>query len=293
MSEVEIKIIPSSDPRLGRNVEHDPRSRAYAFKAPARLELHSVRHERFIPVLDQGNLGSCTGNSGVGAAGTHPFYPTLKDKVSDWSEAAAVQLYSEATVIDPWEGSYPPDDTGSSGLAVAKVLKDRGWISGYQHTFSFDDLCAALQNGPVLLGINWYNNFFYPNRDGVISVLSRDYVAGGHEVCVDEIDMERQRFGVTNSWGTGWGLEGRFYIPFDLMKRLLSEDGDVVVPVPLTQPAPVPTPSPDPVVEEVVDEDDKVLWEAVKDWAHARHYTDNKKAANAVKKWAASKGLTD
>jgi hypothetical protein len=213
------------------------------------------------------------------------------NKVTDWTEGAAVQLYSEATAVDPWPGTYPPDDTGSSGLAVAKVLKDRGWISGYQHTFTFEDMQAALQNGPVLLGINWYNNFFDP-IDGVISVGENDEVAGGHEICVDEIDMENQRFGFTNSWGDSWGDNGRGYIPFDLMKRLLKEDGDVVVLVPLDQPAPQPTPSPEPVVEETVDPADEALWEAVKVWAKSRRYGDNRKATKSVLDWAKKKGLT-
>jgi hypothetical protein len=292
--DVKIKVIERTDPRLGRIVQHDPRSRAYAFTAPAKLELVSKRHLRFIPVLDQGNLGSCTGNAGIGAIGTSPAFATIVPSVVSHDyldENAAVKLYSDATAIDEWSGSYPPDDTGSSGLAVAKVLKSRGWISGYQHTFSFEDMQAALQLGPVLLGINWYENFFDPDSKGNLSI-STSRVAGGHEIAVDEIDMENQRFGFTNSWGESWGIGGRAYIPFDLMKRLLSEDGDVVVLVPLNLPAPVPTPSPDPVVGEVVDEDSQVLWDTVKDWANARHYTTNKRAAKAVKEWAVKKGLT-
>jgi hypothetical protein len=43
-----------------------------------------------------------------------------------------------------------------------------------------------------------------------------------------------------------------------------------------------PAPGPDP---------DVVLWESVKAWADGRHTGDNKKAAAAVKAWAAAKGL--
>lgn len=246
--------IPSSDPRLGRHIEHDPRSRAFAYRAPATLELVSVRHERFIPVLDQGNLGSCTGNTALGGMGTAPHYPLLDDIVTDWSQDEAVRIYSEATAIDEWDGAWPPEDTGSSGLAVAKVLKGRGWISGYQHTFSLEDMKAALQETPVFLGINWYENFFNPAFDGEISIGTNDFVAGGHEIVVDEIDMEKQRFGFTNSWGPWWGVNGRGYISFALMARLLSEQGDVVVPVAISEPAPTPDPTVpvDPIDEEPV-----------------------------------------
>lgn len=292
--EVKVKVIPSTDPRLGRIVQHDPRSRAYAFKAPRAVTLVSKRHERRIPVLDQGFIGSCTGNAGTGNLGTLPFFLTLVPSLipaRELNEDFAVQLYSDATVIDEWAGFYPPDDTGSSGLAVAKVLKSRGFISGYQHTFTFEDMQAALQYGPVLLGINWYSNFFNP-VDGVISISENDEVAGGHEIVVDEIDMEKQRFGFTNSWSDSWGDNGRGYISFDLMKRLLKEDGDVVVLVPLDQPAPQPTPSPEPVVDETVDPADKALWEAVKVWANSRRYGDNRKATKSVLEWAKNKGLT-
>lgn len=286
----EIKQIPTDDPRLGRIVQHDPRSRAYAFKAPRRLELVSKRHRRWIPVLDQGYLGSCTGNAGIGNMGSDPFYHNFtSDTLLD--ESAAIKLYSDATVIDEWEGSYPPDDTGSSGLAIAKVLKGRGWISGYQHTFTFDDMKAALQNGPVLLGINWYNNFYDPSYDGELTVASDDSVAGGHEIVVDEIDVENKRIWITNSWGENWGVDGRAWFSWETMERLLHEDGDVVVLVPIDQPAPQPTPS-EPT-DEAASVADEALWEAVKVWANSRRYGENRKATKAVKEWAAKKGLTN
>jgi hypothetical protein len=180
----------------------------------------------------------------MGNLGTHPFYADLVKIVQDWSEDAAVQLYSDATKVDPWPGEYPPDDTGSSGLAIAKVLKARGWIKEYRHTFTFDDMLAALMEGPVLLGINWYNNFFYPDN-GVITFGDNDYVAGGHEIVVDELDMENGRVGFSNSWGD-WGDNGRGYIPFDVLHRLLDEDGDVVVLIPLDATEPPPEPEPKP-----------------------------------------------
>lgn len=290
---VKVKVIESHDPRLGRHVEHDERSRAYALVAPRNVTFVTRRWNRQIPVLDQGELGSCTGNAGLGNCGSDPFYTTLLETVKDWSEDSAVSLYSDATKVDDVSGSYPPDDTGSSGLAIAKVLKARGWISGYQHTFSLTDMKAALQNGPVIVGINWYNNFFYPDNDGNITIARRDYVAGGHEIVCDEIDMEKARFGFTNSWGTGWGLQGRFYISFDLMGRLLSEDGDVTCFVPLTSPAPQPSPEPSPQpAPNNPDVADETLWIALEEWAYQRHSGANRKAAQAVQSWARAKGLT-
>lgn len=201
----------------------------------------------------------------MGGMGTAPHYELVDEIITDWSQSVCVGVYSDATVIDEFSGSYPPTDTGSSGLAVAKVLQGRGWISGYRHTFSFEDMQAALQETPVFLGINWYNNFFRPDAQGNITIASRDFVAGGHEVLVDEIDMEKQRFGFTNSWGEYWGVAGRGYISFDLMRRLLSEQGDVVVPVPRIEPAPLPDPEV-VIEEEVVPPFRPSLWQRFLAW---------------------------
>jgi hypothetical protein len=45
-----------------------------------------------------------------------------------------------------------------------------------------------------------------------------------------------------NSWTTDWGNAGSFKFSFATFERLLSEDGDCTVPIPLNQPKPVPVP---------------------------------------------------
>ena len=289
----DVRIIPHVDTPypLGRHIEHDDESRGYAFKAARAVTPTSVRHLRHVSLWNQGDIGSCTGNASLGCIGTGGFYDTVRALPIDWTEAGAVSVYTDATVIDGIPGTYPAQDTGSTGIAVAKVLKSRGYISGYQHTFSFNDLLAALQDRPVIVGVGWYNNFFYPDSNGVITIGNADYVAGGHEFILDEIDVERQLIGATNSWGEEWGLRGRFYIPFAVMQRLLKEQGDCTVFVPLTQPAPEPAPSDPTVVPEVTTVADQALWSTVKDWSRASHTGSNKSAANAVKTWAAVKHL--
>ncbi|MGH3784259.1 MAG: hypothetical protein ACRDRO_27470 [Pseudonocardiaceae bacterium] len=66
-------------------------------------------------------------------------------------EKFAVMLYSDATRVDPYPGSYPPSDTGSSGLAICKILASRGTIRGYQGARSADGFLTLLQAGPVRL----------------------------------------------------------------------------------------------------------------------------------------------
>lgn len=227
---------------LGRHVNHDPRSRAYAFKAPAGISYSAVKWSRHVTVFDQGNLGSCTGNAAIGCMATGNFYATISGEPQRYTldESGAIACYEYATMIDPYPGEYPPTDTGSDGTSVATVLKTASMISGYTHALTLDDAMAALQNQPLIFGLDWYENMFYPTADGTLKVSGA--LAGGHEIVVDEWDPVTSRVGITNSWADGWGLGGRAYIPLAGFKQLLARDGDVTVFVPVTAPAPVPDP---------------------------------------------------
>jgi hypothetical protein len=235
--------------RLGRHVRHDPRSLDYQVEAKSLEGLVSVRHKRWIPVLDQLKIGSCTGNGAEGNLGTgrflasipvdHPVRPT-SDALAD--EDQAVFLYSAATALDDYDGEYPPTDTGSDGLSVAKACVNAGLISGYRHATSLEAALTALAAQPIITGVNWYSSFDTPAADGTITITKHATVRGGHEFVVDELDVENERIGFTNSWGEGWGVDGRAYLSWKDWSRLLSEDGDVTVFVPVTSPAPTPTP---------------------------------------------------
>jgi hypothetical protein len=230
--------------RLGRNVNHDARSLRFLVNSPARA-LSTTEHERMIPVLDQGQLGSCTGNAAVGAVGTKPLFDALPSGHPELDEDLAVKVYSAATALDPYDGQYPPDDTGSDGLSAAKACKNLGLISGYLHATSLDAMQSALQDTPVIVGVNWYEGFDDPDSNGLVKVSGK--VRGGHEFEVVGVDMENQLFHAVNSWGTSWGKNGHFWFSFDSMTRLLSEDGDCTQLLPLTVPAPTPTPTPSDV----------------------------------------------
>lgn len=286
--------IPSTDPRLKRHVHHDSESRRYAFDT-SELSIVSAKHTRRIPVLDQGNLGSCTGNAGIGCLGTDPFYDTLADVPGgrsqgvivagarySFTEAGAVALYSDATKADDYPGEYPPTDSGSDGLTIAKVLKAAGEISGYQHTFSLDDALKALGVTPVICGTTWLQNMFDPAPDGRLTVSGG--VAGGHEYVVDEIDATNERVWLTNSWGDSWGVNGRAYLTFADWGRLLADQGDVTIFTPLSQPAPTPSPSP-------ADPADATFAAVLRRWIHRPHLLGNARMAAAARVWLEAKNL--
>ena len=266
---------------LGRRLDaaqhHDPRSLRYLVPATA---VESKDWERRIPILDQGALGSCTGNAAVGALGTQPLYDALPEgTVLD--EALAVRIYSEATKIDPYDGEYPPDDTGSDGLSVAKVCKRLGLISGYLHATSVDAMCRALQTGPVIVGVNWYEGFDQPDENGIAVVGGR--LRGGHEFEVVGLDVKRRLFYAVNSWGRSWGQSGYFWFSFDDMARLLSEGGDCTQLLPATAPAPTPTPIPAA---------DQAVLDAIEAWGKGivSRFTKAGKLKAALSAWAKAHG---
>ena len=211
--------------RLGRHVEHDPRSRAFSAGTSAIVTVHHKRHGR---AFDQGELGSCTGNSMAGALMTEPLWK----KGRLLTEKDAVKLYKAATKLDSIPGQYPPDDTGSSGLAVMKAAVKLGYIAGYAHTFSLEQLLGSLVRTPGILGINWYASFDDPRPNGECRLVSSSRIRGGHEVEMVGIDVKAKRVWCYNSWGAHWGgrRDGTFFFSWKTLERLLHEQGDATFP---------------------------------------------------------------
>ena len=178
---------------------------------------------------------NCTGNAMVGGLGCSPTWDPLQVFPDPplLDQALAVAIYSEATRLDEFTGTYPPDDTGSSGLGVCKAAKARGLIGGYQWAFGLEETIRAACLNPVLIGVNWYSSFDLPSDDGELWLAGRAYVRGGHELVITEVDAENERVWIDNSWGPEWGVAGRAWMSWATLGRLLEERGDAVVPVPL------------------------------------------------------------
>ena len=214
---------PEPGRRLGRNVEHDPRS--WAFPATRAKKIKSVNHAATGLPLDQGHIGSCTANALVGALDSAPYY--LGGKV--YEESDAVELYELETKM---EGEpYPPNDPGGSGLMVCKAARQLGWISSYRHAFGIQHALEALVVTPVITGVSWYSSFDEPDQNGVVEIAPHARVRGGHEVVADGIDAEKELVWFWNSWGPSYGIGGRFAMSFASWDRLLHERGDVTVPI--------------------------------------------------------------
>lgn len=221
-----LPLIGQPGGRLGRKVEHDDRSRAFAVEGFAPHLLMSVDWPRRSPILYQGGMGSCTGNAIAGAVATDSMNRMGNPAVD---EAMAVDLYELATWLDHFPGHMPPDDTGSSGLAVCKAAQRRKLITSYRHAFSFNAVLSALQKGPVIVGMTWLTGCDTPDMNGVIDYSGT--IRGGHEFLVRGCDMVGKLLLGDNSWGLGWGLNGRFKIPFDSFQTAMALQADVTIPV--------------------------------------------------------------
>lgn len=262
-----VNRIESTDQRLGRHVLHDSRSRAFPYEADLGA-YRNARHVSAIGTLDQGNVGACTGFSSTknlsyvddGATDDVPFWEAfssvhpgiLTPGDTEQNNNVGLGVYSDAETLDG-DGPWPPNDNGSTGLSVAKVLAGRKWISGYQHAFTPEACLTALSRQSVIVGTNWYTGMF--NTNSKVELVASGKVEGGHEYVLDQIDVDNQRVWIQNSWSDSWGQQGRAWMTWTMLEQLLGEDGDCTIFVPLSKPAPVPVPV-DPTPEPTPAPDD-------------------------------------
>jgi hypothetical protein len=237
---VVIERIDSTDRRLDRHVEHDSRSRQYPVSAPTPADLKPIFWADQAPILDQQQLGGCVGFTGADILNTAGFTP-VRAKFNGgqfYGDRDGINFYSLATHADNIAGAYPPDDTGSSGLGLAKALMQLGLIERYEHAFTWEHVEAAIMVGPLAMGTPWTNSMFNPGADGVIEVgeINQSTLAGGHEWSLRGLDPVRNLGLGRNHWSPEWNpladgpkVPGEFWIPIPDIQKLLASSGDAVL----------------------------------------------------------------
>ncbi len=187
--------------------------------------------------LNQENLGACTGFATEETACCAPFLHL-------GSNAEARDLYARATEIDPFQGSWPPDDTGSTGWAAMQAAVEHGLFDGFAMVSGVgreapEDggataVVEALQTRPGTLGLAWYEGMDDPAEDGQIVPTGR--IRGGHELCAPGCDLVvvKDRVWLRNSWGR-WGVQrnglwGYAWLSVEHLSLLLKSGGDATFP---------------------------------------------------------------
>ncbi|MGI8404598.1 MAG: hypothetical protein ACR2OE_07515 [Thermomicrobiales bacterium] len=178
---------------------------------------------------NQGNTNACVGFSSSWAMSIlnrERYFPP-------W-------LWDQAKLVDGWQDTNPGDNNGTSVRAGMDVLRTLGHREVYgnitkpadpndgilrnEWATNVDQIRSCLANGvPVVLGIEWFQSFFQPERRGYESWIGRnvpnDKIVGGHAICAYGVSDRRQAVRLVNSWGTGYPL---VWLSYEVLQKLLN-----------------------------------------------------------------------
>lgn len=104
----------------------------------------------------------------------------------------------------------------------------RNLIDKYQRIINLRELktCLALGN-PVVFGFSVYESFMQDTvtKTGIAPMpYGSERMLGGHAVLAVGYDDSTGNIIAMNSWGTGWGDRGFFYLPYGFMTEGLADD---------------------------------------------------------------------
>jgi hypothetical protein len=217
---VETTYVPQLRPNLGRQRVHDSLSRAFPARATidrSKWVTKTIRIYDPIPNPDQCH-GECTG------CAKSMEFNAVSNRVKGvvLNMETAHKLYALATNLDPFKGEWPPDDTGSSGLAAAKAAQKLGLGGEYRHVFNgADEVVQLIQEGRVVnVGTWWYDGMFTPDAKGIIEPTGPQ--VGGHQYIARGYELKRDLV-LIRCW---WGTYRDVYIKRVRLNELLQDEGD-------------------------------------------------------------------
>jgi hypothetical protein len=218
-----IPTLPSNPHPLGRHVFHELANgnhRALVSPPPRTNKPGQVWYSN--KVYDQLE-SNCTIEAVAGELATAPYNKLFTERKLLDEESERIAFYREAQKFDPPEWGTPHE--GSATSSPYKLLREKGIITGWKWLFGEAELREYVRNyGPATCGTIWENNMFYPDENGFIHLGGA--VAGGHEYRIVQASDHIGAYRIVNSWGRGWGINGRAYITYQDMASLLDQDGD-------------------------------------------------------------------
>jgi C1A family cysteine protease len=236
-------------PKIKRVYGHKadkPDVRDFKFKAPVAVPVPSKvdLSPSFTPCYDQGQLGSCTANA---IAAAIEFDQIKENKAFDFMPSRLFIYYNERAMegtINEDSGAAIRDGVKAvnvngvckealcpyiesaftqkpSPQAYAEALLHKSVQYASLNNMQINDLKACLAGGfPFVFGFQVYSSFESNAvaRTGIMPMpKSYEQNLGGHAVICVGYDDAKKAFLVRNSWGTGWGLKGYFWMPYAYM----------------------------------------------------------------------------
>lgn len=222
---------------------HDPRDFKYKVSPPdAPRVLPPLVDLRPLcpPIYDQGDLGSCTGNALASAF----QFEQMRQKSVNWIPSRLFIYYNERVIektvnedagaqirngikslVDSgvcpesmWQ-YIPSKFTKKPCLKCYRIAKDNQVLEYYriaEHTLQ--GVKEAHADGfPVTFGFTVYDSMETEEvaKTGMVLIPGiNDKPVGGHAVKSVGYDDTKECFIVKNSWGTDWGMQGYFYLPY-------------------------------------------------------------------------------
>lgn len=207
---------------LGRRYAEDERDLQYRAVVPT---VPLVDRFHWSPVvLNQGSFPHCVvyslAHAVIAGPRTRPSF--LRELMS--TNYGLFDLYDEAQKIDEWDGPPPPYD-GTSIRAGCKVLQRLGYVQTYRWSWNAEEIASLLvSHGPVLIGSHWMTGMDWADERGFIRPTGNS--RGGHAYLCIGYSTAREAVRILNSWGRGFGENGRAWLKFDDLQFLLDRQGE-------------------------------------------------------------------
>jgi len=235
-------LTPRRIQRFGwRKDSLDPRDRTAKVVAPmkvsalpATVDLHT--RAAMPPIVDQGQLGSCTSNAIAGAF----EYELRKQKLADFPPSRLAIYYGERVIegtVDSDAGAEIRDGmkvvakqgAGPESLWPSNIALFRNAPNAAYQAAALKHLCISYERVeqtelglkramaagfPIVFGFTVYESF---ESDAVAATgrvpmpKASESVLGGHAVVMTGYTKTRVR--CRNSWGPSWGVGGYFTMP--------------------------------------------------------------------------------
>jgi C1A family cysteine protease len=229
------------------------------YKLPTKVDLR----DKFDPIADQGNLGSCTANAASDAleyldaisnrsvedySRLFIYYNSRWFKNSDTGATIRDTYKSMATYGACHETTWPyepnkfadkPTDASYSEGELHQALE-------YSRVVQGPEIKQVLAEGfPIEFGFTVYESFYDIASDGIMPEPSGS-AEGGHAVLIVGFDEVKQLYTIRNSWGESFGDKGYFYASYSFIHDAGYCSDFWVVRKMETGEAPEPTPTPSP-----------------------------------------------